>query len=446
MSRFPDALSILPRLPDALLSNAEEVSADGSVVVGRSGSASGTEAFRWTSGGGMVGLGDLTGGGFNSRAYDVSGDGTVVVGVSNFASGSEAFRWTSGGGMVGLGDLAGGSFSSIAQAVSADGAVVVGGSISASGYEAYRWTSGGGMVGLGALPAEFFWSAAAAVSGDGSVVVGSSESASGEEAVIWDSANGMQSVSSVLISSGVDMTGWTLVEASGISDDGLTIVGWGTNPSGSTEAWLVTLDSPIMAIAVDIKPKHCPNKLKIKNDDDSSSDDGSSGGKKGNLKVAILGTQEFDVTTIDIATVSINGVAPVKSKIKDVTAPSALEPCDCEKLPKDTYEDLELKFNRQDIIASLGTVQDGDEIELTLTGNLLDGTAIEGIDCVLVEDKGDDDDSGSGHKKKKKRKHHGSDDDSSSDDKSSDDDGKSHDHGGGGDGTDPVPCPPNCQL
>ncbi len=35
----------------------------------------------------------------------LSADGSVVVGVSNSASGTEAFRWTAGGGMVGLGDL-----------------------------------------------------------------------------------------------------------------------------------------------------------------------------------------------------------------------------------------------------------------------------------------------------------------------------------------------------
>ena len=148
-------------------------------------------------------------------------------------------------------------------------------------------------------------------------------------------------------------------------------------------------------VVIDIKPKHCPNILKMKHEDgDSGSVDNSksSDDKKGNLKVAILGTQDFDVRTIDVTTLSINGVTPVKSKFKDVTAPSALEPCDCERLPKDTYEDLKLKFNRQDIIASLGTVQNGETIELVLTGNLLEehgSTAIEGKDCVLIDVRGD---------------------------------------------------------
>ena len=50
---------------NAAASNANAVSADGSVVVGYSSSAASgpfaTEAFRWTQAGGIVGLGDLPG-------------------------------------------------------------------------------------------------------------------------------------------------------------------------------------------------------------------------------------------------------------------------------------------------------------------------------------------------------------------------------------------------
>src|SRR5262245_3228729 len=96
-------------------------------------------------------LGDLPGGGFRSVANAVSDDGSTVVGFSGLGAGQEAFRWTSGSGMVGLGDLSGGDFESSADAVSADGSVVVGygtRGTSISSREAFRWTSGGGMVGL----------------------------------------------------------------------------------------------------------------------------------------------------------------------------------------------------------------------------------------------------------------------------------------------------------
>jgi len=119
----------------------------------------------------MVGLGDLPGGSFSSIARDASADGNVVVGYGTSDSGSEAFRWTSSVGMVGLGDLPG-SFSSFANGVSADGNVVVGYGTSDSGSEAFRWTSDGGMVGLGDLPGGSFVSSANGVSADGNVVVG----------------------------------------------------------------------------------------------------------------------------------------------------------------------------------------------------------------------------------------------------------------------------------
>jgi probable HAF family extracellular repeat protein len=57
----------------------------------------------------FTGLGDLPGGVFDSTAVlrdnVISNDGLVVVGRGYSASGTEAFRWTQGGGMVGLGEL-----------------------------------------------------------------------------------------------------------------------------------------------------------------------------------------------------------------------------------------------------------------------------------------------------------------------------------------------------
>jgi probable HAF family extracellular repeat protein len=200
----------------------------------------------------MVGLGDLPGGNISSFANGVSADGSVVVGGGFSASGTEAFRWTSGGGMVGLGDLPGGSFSSQAVGVSADGSVVVGAGSSASGTEAFRWTSGGGMVGLGDLPGGAFNSIARAVSADGSVVVGQGFSVPAGRAFIWDPVNGMRALDMVLVDSGIDLTGWTLIDATGISDDGLTIVGMGFNPSRFLEGWIAVIPEPSTAALLGI--------------------------------------------------------------------------------------------------------------------------------------------------------------------------------------------------
>ncbi len=270
-------------------SYASAISGDGTVVVGSSSGASGTEAFRWTSAGGMEGLGDLAGGSFYSMAYAVSNDGSVVVGWSISGSGpAEAFRWTEAGGMVGLGDLAGGDFSSTAFDVSSDGSVVVGQSSSGAmggGNEAFRWTEAGGMVGLGDLPGGNSWSFARAVNSDGSVVVGASGSSLGDEAFRWTAsggmvglgvltgydhswaadvsgdgsvvvgavqnedtdalnafrwteATGMLSLAEWLARSGHTLTGWSDTQATGVSDDGYIVVGYGDNSDGNTEAFI----------------------------------------------------------------------------------------------------------------------------------------------------------------------------------------------------------------
>ena len=235
------SLGDLPGGPVANISSAYGVSDSGDVVAGNGRSASGIEAMRWTSAGGMVGLGDLPGGIFQSSANDISADGSVVVGYGYpTATSTEAFRWTSAGGMVGLGDLAGGTTFSGADAISGDGSVIVGFGVSASGQEAFRWTSGGGMVGLGDIAGGSFGSQAWDVSADGTVVVGWGDA--GTTAFVWTSSGGMQRLFDFLFANGATgLGGWSLRSAQGISADGQWVVGYGINPSGQTEAFRASL-------------------------------------------------------------------------------------------------------------------------------------------------------------------------------------------------------------
>ncbi len=210
----------------------------------------GAMAFRWTDGT-MSPLGRLDGD-VGSWAGAVSGDGGVVVGYSETLPGQEleAFQWTEQGGMIGLGDLPGGTFNSVATAVSGNGLVVVGtgrSEASGNGPEAFAWTEAGGMVALGDLPGGEYRSSASAVSADGSVIVGTSrigEGAASSRAFIWDQLHGMRDLNTVLPALGADLEGWTLRWARGVSADGTVIVGYGNDPEGNTQGWIAHLATP----------------------------------------------------------------------------------------------------------------------------------------------------------------------------------------------------------
>jgi hypothetical protein len=64
------------------------------------------------------------------------------------------------------------------------------------------------------------------------------------EAFRWTEIDGMQSVQDLLAAEGIDLGGWTLRRATGVSADGTTIVGWGLNPDGKSEGWVATLPLP----------------------------------------------------------------------------------------------------------------------------------------------------------------------------------------------------------
>jgi probable HAF family extracellular repeat protein len=238
----------------SFFSGAGAVSADGSTIVGASASGAsggGVEAFVWQPGTGMTGLGFLPQFGVSSQAVDVSGDGTRVVGSTENVQGcceswTEAFLWTSSTGIVGLGDLAGGTRDSSAQDISLDGTFVVGSGVSSLGQEAVVWSASTGMIALGDLSGGNVSALAEGVSADGSIIVGAGTSSNTVvEAFIWDAMHGMRELDQVLVQDfGLDLTGWTLSDATAISDDGLTIVGYGANPSGHGEAWIAFLPEP----------------------------------------------------------------------------------------------------------------------------------------------------------------------------------------------------------
>lgn len=140
-------------------------------------------------------------------------------------------------------------------------------------------------------------------------------------------------------------------------------------------------------LALDIKPGSCPNPFNAKS--------------KGNVPVAIIGTDSFDVTTINPASITLEGVPALKWSIEDVTQPNVSDPeaeeCkDCFEEPApiydpegnliweyagDGFDDLVVQFDTQAlaaVIAAMGAARD-DCVVLTLSG--LAGDPAEPFEC-----------------------------------------------------------------
>ena len=235
-----EGMVLLGGLDSSARSEALAVSADGSVIVGDGG----TQAFRWTRDNKIVGLGVLPGRS-NSRAIAVSADSTVATGSSYQLPAwdrEEAFVWTPAGGVEGLG-IPSGSSASFPNAISADGSVIVG---SLTGAGVFRWSRGTGLTSLGQFPGAKI-THPSAVTTEGAIIVGTSftDRRAPPTAFVWDVAHGMRNLQIVLETEhGASLTGWHLQNASGITPDGSAIVGWGTNPTGQTEAFRAVLAAP----------------------------------------------------------------------------------------------------------------------------------------------------------------------------------------------------------
>jgi uncharacterized membrane protein len=219
-------------------------SADGTVIVGKVWAVHSDFPEVWREGQGFSGMpyAPNTDSGY---AYATTPDGSVIVGdmYAFVNSSGTAFRWTSAG-TVALGTLSGGGRSG-ALAVSPDGTVIVGYSSTASGIRPFRWIQGQGMQALG-VPPDATEGRALALSADGSVIVGWYRASNTDHALIWDQAHGARDLQLVLEQQGSsgEILEWSLRRATGISADGRTIVGFGSDPQGRTQAFLARIGAP----------------------------------------------------------------------------------------------------------------------------------------------------------------------------------------------------------
>jgi hypothetical protein len=151
------------------------------------------------------------------------------------------------------------------------------------------------------------------------------------------------------------------------------------------------LGGEFLQARLDIEPGRCPNRLNVSRGKLDTKNDESMA--DGILHVALLGRRAFDVTEVDIASLRLEGVAPVKKPAyHDVgTEPMRERACVCPGKEPDGIVDLVLKFRVRDVLAAILPVSDGEERVLTLTGKMMDGRGFSAVDCVQIEKSGGSD-------------------------------------------------------
>ncbi|WP_154859655.1 vWA domain-containing protein [Cyclobacterium xiamenense] len=162
--------------------------------------------------------------------------------------------------------------------------------------------------------------------------------------------------------------------APGVYTFDLCLVGDGA--TYGTTSVTITVPEPVVPVAFDVHPGSCPNPIQLR--------------RNGVIPTAILGTADFDVNEIDLSTLTMEGVSPVRHAYSDVATPYlplADKPLDsgaCNELGSDGFMDLTLKFDAQEIIQTLGDVSRDDLIKVKVMGKLLDGTDFEGEDIIII--------------------------------------------------------------
>lgn len=172
----------------------------------------------------------------NAAIFGCSEDGAVVTGWAQ--SGVSGPAATPTGATLITGESEGNP--TLVNDLSNDGSVAVGqAALAGFGVVAYRWTAGGGLQNL-QVPG--WGTSAEGCSLFGDVVVGGTGGFSGPRAFYWTAANDALDLKDDLIANfglGSELQGWELWVATDVSFDGRAIVGFGRNPQGDYQAFLV---------------------------------------------------------------------------------------------------------------------------------------------------------------------------------------------------------------
>lgn len=119
---------------------------------------------------------------------------------------------------------------------------------------------------------------------------------------------------------------------------------------------------------LDINPGTCPNSVSIHTEE---------------VSAALMGLPGFDVNEIEVGSLYLENVAPVRFSFGDLGRPGDQPDCPCSEDSGDGVDDLLLHFNTADLVAELGYA-DGASRPVTLTGRMKNGVDFEATNCVVL--------------------------------------------------------------
>ncbi len=226
--------------------SARGATAGGSLIVGTSEG----EAVMWTDTGMMI----IPSAHDSASAQAVTPDGQSILIQGSMDGLSSLSVWRPGSGETPLTGTIGSQ--QIGNRMTPDGLMVLGAAgfggegVFPDYWQWFRWTEPTGMVSLPLLSGFEGGVIGTDLTEDGTVVVGRaifSRSSSNSRAVIWDVDHGVRFIQDVLVEDyAIDLTGWTLRSAWGISEDGKVIVGSGLDPQNNRRGWIAILTSDVV--------------------------------------------------------------------------------------------------------------------------------------------------------------------------------------------------------